>query len=136
MKRDFDQAPSRELQMTIRRRAISTSLRGIQRHPASLALIILACLLGSGYANAAAPDSQHFKRVPRDESLQPLAPATPGKIDFVGNKSFTADQLREPLAEQIRDIDKNGLTRPRADDTAYYLAVFYRKHGYANVDVH
>ena len=35
----------------------------------------------------------------------------------------------------MREINEQGLTRPRADDAAYFLALFYRKHGFPNVDV-
>lgn len=88
-------------------------------------------------AFAAAPKRKppQFQVLPRDESLQPLPPEKAGNIEFIGNRKFTADKLREPIAEQIRDINEGGLTRPRADDTAYYVAVFYRKQGYHNVEV-
>jgi len=101
------------------------------------ALVLLAIALAdfSPSASAATEPAHQFQPLPRDESLQPLPAAAGELIQFSGNRSFTEDQLRAPLAEQINDIQKQGLTRPRADDTAYYLAVFYRKRGFANVDV-
>jgi outer membrane protein assembly complex protein YaeT len=40
------------------------------------------------------------------------------------------------LKEEITTIDDYGLSPARADDVAFFLEVFYRKHGYAKVDVH
>lgn len=99
-----------------------------------LAAFVLLTAIAFG---AKAPaGSGKFQPVPPDPSLQPPPPQTNGAIVFAGNHAYTEEQLRVPLAEAISEIQKNGLTRPRADDTAYYLSVFYRKHGYANADVH
>ena len=76
-----------------------------------------------------------FQRNPGDASLQPIPPAANAPVEFVGNRSFTPDQLRTPLAESLKDIQANGLTRPRADDAAYFLSVYYRKQGYPDVEV-
>jgi len=35
----------------------------------------------------------------------------------------------------LREIRERGLTKPRADDTAYYLARFYRSRGFAEAEV-
>ena len=92
---------------------------------------LLLVLLPEAYAQPVHP----FQPLPKDESLQPLPQGNAGIIDFIGAHSYTPDQLRQPLTEQIKDIQEHGLTPPRADDTAYYLAVYYRKQGFANVDV-
>ena len=39
------------------------------------------------------------------------------------------------LKEEITTIEDFGLSPARADDLAFFLEVFYRKHGYAKVDV-
>jgi hypothetical protein len=39
------------------------------------------------------------------------------------------------LKEEITTIDDYGLSPARADDLAFFLEVFYRKHGYAKVNV-
>jgi len=44
--------------------------------------------------------------------------------------------LRSVLKEEIATIHDFGLTAARADDAAFFLELFYRKHGYAKVDVH
>ncbi len=100
-----------------------------------IAVPVLYLLVGSMTLIPAAQPEKRFQPIPRDESLQPLPPAESENIVFIGNHTFTPDQLREPLAEQIKDIQAQGLSKPRADDAAYYLAVFYRKRGYASAEV-
>ncbi len=56
-------------------------------------------------------------------------------VTFSGATSFKESELRAPLQEQLLDIQQRGLTTTRADDTAYYLAAFYRSKGYARVEV-
>jgi outer membrane protein insertion porin family len=57
-------------------------------------------------------------------------------IEFRGNQAFDEKALRSALKEQITTIDNFGLSPARADDLAFFLEVFYRKHGYADVNVH
>jgi outer membrane protein insertion porin family len=57
-------------------------------------------------------------------------------IEFRGQQAFTEEDLRSALKEEITTIDNFGLSPARADDLAFFLEVFYRKHGYANVNVH
>jgi len=64
-----------------------------------------------------------------------MPPEKTADVTFPGAKSFTPEQLREPLAEPLHDIAESGVTKPRADDAAYFLALFYRKHGFPNVEV-
>ena len=76
-----------------------------------------------------------FQRIPRDESLQPLPPGNGGNIEFIGGRAFTPEEMRTALADSIREINERGLSKPRADDAAYFLAVHYRKHGFSEVEV-
>jgi outer membrane protein assembly complex protein YaeT len=68
-----------------------------------------------------------------------LAPTPPpeaaSRVVFTGNEHFPEDQLRQALADPLLSIQNQGLTAPLADDTAYYLELFYRRHGYPNVNV-
>ena len=68
-----------------------------------------------------------------------LAPTPPpevaSRVVFAGNQHFPEDQLRRALADPLLSIRNQGLTAPLADDTAYYLEVFYRRRGYPNVNV-
>src|SRR5437870_4265091 len=57
-------------------------------------------------------------------------------IEFHGATAFKEKDLRTALKEQITTIDDFGLSAPRADDMAFFLELFYRKHGYAKVSVH
>jgi len=58
-----------------------------------------------------------------------------GVIEFRGESAFKETELRSQLKEQITTIDKYGLTAARGDDAAFFLELFYRKHGYAKVSV-
>src|SRR5213078_646603 len=57
-------------------------------------------------------------------------------IEFRGQQAFKEKDLRVALKEEITTIEDFGLSPARADDLAFFLEVFYRKHGYAKVDVH
>src|SRR5436190_20572605 len=57
-------------------------------------------------------------------------------IEFRGEQAFDEKTLRLALKEEITTIEDFGLSPARADDLAFFLEVFYRKHGYAKVDVH
>src|ERR1041384_4148739 len=56
-------------------------------------------------------------------------------IEFRGEQAFKEKELRVALKEEITTIEDFGLSAARADDLAFFLEVFYRKHGYAKVDV-
>src|SRR5437764_2618184 len=57
-------------------------------------------------------------------------------IEFRGEQAFKENELRVALKEEITTIEDFGLSPARADDLAFFVEVFYRKHGYAKVDVH
>ena len=57
-------------------------------------------------------------------------------IEFRGAQAFKENELRVALKEEITTIEDFGLSPARSDDLAFFLEVFYRKHGYAKVDVH
>ena len=57
-------------------------------------------------------------------------------VEFVGQQAFKEKDLRSAVKEQLTTIDEYGLTPARADDLAFFLELFYRKHGYAKVAVH
>src|SRR5438552_69036 len=57
-------------------------------------------------------------------------------IEFRGEQAFNEKDLRSALKEEITTIEDFGLSPARADDLAFFLEVFYRKHGYAKVNVH
>src|SRR5206468_3731170 len=57
-------------------------------------------------------------------------------IEFRGQQAFADKELRSALKEEITTVEDFGLNPARADDLAFFLEVFYRKHGYAKVNVH
>jgi outer membrane protein insertion porin family len=57
-------------------------------------------------------------------------------VEFRGEQTFKEKELRTALKEEITTIEDFGLSPARADDLAFFLEVFYRKHGYAKVKVH
>src|SRR5438874_445462 len=57
-------------------------------------------------------------------------------IEFRGQQAFKEKELQTALKEEITTIEDFGLSPARADDLAFFVEVFYRKHGYAKVDVH
>ena len=63
------------------------------------------------------------------------AKTTGVEINFSGVKSFSENVLRAALADQIEEITQSGLTPAAADDTAFFLGIFYRKNGFPDVEV-
>jgi outer membrane protein insertion porin family len=57
-------------------------------------------------------------------------------IEFRGQQAFDEKELRSALKEEITTIQDFGVSPARGDDLAFFLEVFYRKHGYADVSVH
>src|SRR4030095_4337129 len=51
-------------------------------------------------------------------------------IEFRGEQAFKEKELRVALKEEITTIEDFGLSPARGDDLAFFLEVFYRKHGY------
>jgi outer membrane protein insertion porin family len=62
-------------------------------------------------------------------------PETASRVHFFGNRSFTEKDLRDAVADPLQQIRSEGLSLPLTDDTAYYVGLFYRRHGYPVVDV-
>src|SRR5438045_1365344 len=56
-------------------------------------------------------------------------------IEIRGNTAFDEKTLHSQLKEQIATIDQYGLTSARADDAAFFLGLFYKKHGYAHIQI-
>src|SRR5881296_30556 len=57
-------------------------------------------------------------------------------VEFSGQQAFKEKDLRSAVKEQLATIDRYGLTPARADDLAFFVEVFYRKHGYTKASVH
>ncbi|MEY2531715.1 MAG: outer membrane protein insertion porin family, partial [Verrucomicrobiota bacterium] len=57
-------------------------------------------------------------------------------VELSGQQAFKEKDLRSAVKEQLATIDRYGLTPARADDLAFFVEVFYRKHGYTKASVH
>src|SRR5436189_5191558 len=56
-------------------------------------------------------------------------------IEFRGEQAFKENELRVALKEEITTIEGVGLSPAREDDLPCFLEVFYKKPGYAQLDV-
>ncbi|HEX4086745.1 MAG TPA: BamA/TamA family outer membrane protein [Chthoniobacteraceae bacterium] len=65
----------------------------------------------------------------------PAPQGGPANVHFTGATKFTEAQLRSAIADQITEMNTQGVGPATADDAAFFLSIFYRKHGYASVSV-
>ncbi len=56
-------------------------------------------------------------------------------VTYEGNSAFTAAELAKGIEQQYRTVETYGLDEAAAFDVGYFLEVFYRKHGYTQVEV-
>ena len=99
------------------------------------AIIFAGCVAAQSAVDVVRPEEQQKARravVKQQEKRAKRASI----IEFRGEQAFTDKDLRLGLKEEITTIEDFGLSPARADDLAFFLEVFYRKHGYAKVDVH
>jgi len=97
-------------------------------------LLLVAGLLAQTAVNVPRPEQKAKEQHAVAKQQEKHAQRT-STIEFQGERAFKDKELRSQLKEQITTIDAHGLTAPRADDLAFFLEVFYRKHGYAKVKV-
>src|ERR1700730_1958479 len=96
--------------------------------------VLVAGLLAQTAVNVPKPEQKAKEQRVVAKQQEKHAQKT-STIEFQGQKAFSEKELRSQLKEQITSIDEFGLTAARADDLAFFLEVFYRKHGYAKVKV-
>ncbi len=102
-------------------------------------LICLLCPFVATAQNSSRPVRPEEKAEQQHEQArqqEKKAAAHPNVIDIEGEKSFSEKELRSQLKEQIATINDFGLTPARADDAAFFLELFYRKHGFMKTSVH
>jgi outer membrane protein assembly complex protein YaeT len=56
-------------------------------------------------------------------------------VEFTGQQAFNEKDLRSAVKEQLTTLDQFGLTSARADDLAFFIEIFYHKHGYTKATV-
>ncbi len=81
------------------------------------------------------PEQEQREKQQKAQLKQQEKIAQQANVEIVGNTSFDEKELRKQLKEQLTFIAQQGLTSARADDAAFFLELFYRKHGYAKVHV-
>jgi outer membrane protein assembly complex protein YaeT len=96
---------------------------------------LLAIALLSTTALFAQDDNLSRALAGADLLAETLADRSRDGVRFEGSRTLPEDELRQAIAVQIQEILASGLTAPRADDAAYYLAAHYRKSGFAHADV-
>src|SRR5260370_36500758 len=57
-------------------------------------------------------------------------------VEFSGEQACKEKDLRSAVKEQMATVDRYGLTPARADALAFFVEVFYRKHGYTKGSGH
>jgi outer membrane protein assembly complex protein YaeT len=108
--------------------------------PAWRAVLAVGCLvsLGAsafGQTAVQVPRTAEKEKAERAVAKQQNKVAQSANVEINGAKAFTDKELRSQLKEQITAIQEFGLSAARADDAAFFLELFYRKHGYSKVKV-
>ena len=110
------------------------------RGAAALAVIVAFCaafLASTTFAQREVdPPGVAAKR--KEERRQQKAQeqiAKRSNVAIIGATAFREEILRLELKEQIAAIEELGLTAPRADDAAFLLELYYRKHGFRDAEV-
>src|SRR6266404_1169869 len=98
-------------------------------------LVLTATLSGQTAVDVPKPEEREKAERAKKKTEEKIAQRA-AVIEFRGQQTFTDEDLRSQLKEQIATIDQYGLTAARADDLAFFLELVYRKHGFAKVDVH
>src|SRR5712691_7182683 len=104
-----------------------------------LGLIFLFCLttdLARGQNAIRLPEQERKVKEQKVAAKQQEKMAQRANLEIRGNTAFNDKELRSQLKEQLSTIEDYGLTTARADDAAFFLELFYKKHGYAKVEVH
>lgn len=103
-------------------------------------VFILTMSILRGFAPAQTPDVTKPEEKQKQEHAiarqQEKKAKHTNAVEIEGNRAFKEKDLRVQLKEQLATLDEYGLTSARADDVAFFLELFYRKHGYSKVSVH
>ena len=99
-------------------------------------LVALATPLAAQTAVDAPRGEEKQKQQQAVEKVQEKRAQSTTNVEFVGQKAFSEKELRSAVKEQLATIDQFGLSAARADDLAFFVEVFYRKHGYTKATTH
>ena len=81
------------------------------------------------------PQQKEKKKQEKIVAKEQEKTAQRANLEIRGNRAFDDKTLRSQLKEQIATIEQYGLTTARGDDAAFFLELYYKKHGYAKVQV-
>ena len=101
-------------------------------------ILTLSCLTSTAFGQGGAvklPEQEQKQKREKSVAKVQEKVAQQANLEIRGNRSFAEKELRSQLKEQLATIDQFGLTTARADDAAFFLELFYKKHGYAKVNV-
>jgi outer membrane protein insertion porin family len=104
---------------------------------AGFVILLFTFTLGAAHAQNATelPQQKEKQKQERAVAKQQEKVAQRANLEFRGNTAFDDKELRSQLKEQIATIEQYGLSSARGDDMAFFLGLFYKKHGYAHVQV-
>lgn len=94
--------------------------------------VAMACISG---APAQVPDLNIPDAPVINAAAETTGPRGTVAITFVGNTAFPADALLAGISQQTRSIESYGLDEASAYDAGFFVEVFYRNHGYSQVEV-
>ncbi len=103
-------------------------------------LFLLLCLttttlFGQNASAVKLPEQKQREAQEKARAKEQEKIAEQANVRIVGNQAFDEKLLRSQLKEQLSFIAQHGLTSARADDAAFFLELYYRKHGYAKAQV-
>ena len=101
-------------------------------------LFLFICLtsdLARGQNATELPQQKEKKKQEKIVAKAQEKTAQRANLEIRGNQAFDDKTLRSQLKEQIATIEQYGLTTARGDDAAFFLELYYKKHGYAKVHV-
>lgn len=101
-------------------------------------ILLCFCLTSSlllGQVAVKLPEQEQKEKQEKAAAKVQEKVAQEANLEIRGNTAFDEKELRSQLKEQLTFIAEQGLTSARADDAAFFLELFYKKNGYAKVNV-
>ncbi len=107
----------------------------MSRIAACIIFLCLTILEARGQDAVELPQQKEKKKQTKIVTKEEEKVAQGANLEIRGNQVFDDKTLRSQLKEQIATIEQFGLTTARGDDAAFFLELYYKKHGYAKVKV-
>ncbi|HEX9659141.1 MAG TPA: POTRA domain-containing protein, partial [Rhodothermales bacterium] len=110
----------------------------MRRRYSSCRWMLAGLIFGAGIFRVAAAEPVNPPDYEPSLPESPIPAGTPKlefHVEFRGVEAREEPVLREELAEQLGGIRDYGLNAARANDAAFFLSLYFLKHGYAHVQV-